>query len=136
MRVNYVAQSNNLGQTLLRPILPIRLNYRSRSIELAGLLDTGADVNVLPYFAGLQLGAIWENQPVLPPLSGNLGRHEARALYLMGSVRTLEPAQLGFAWTRDETAPLLLGQINFLQEFDICFYGAESSFEIQRKRTL
>ncbi len=39
------------------PYLPLTLNYQNCSVEVMGLLDTGASVNVLPYNVGVQLGA-------------------------------------------------------------------------------
>ena len=134
MKFSYARETNALGQTLLRPILPITLTHNERSVRAQGLLDTGADVNILPYHLGLQLGAIWERQPLLPPISGNLADDEARALFLYVTVAALEPISMGFAWTSNEKAPLLLGQINFLSEFDVCFYGSEAVFEIHRRR--
>jgi hypothetical protein len=61
------------------------LNYGSRSVEVTGLLDTGAAVNVLPYGVGLALGAIWEDQKFSLPLVGSLGQYEARGLAVFAS---------------------------------------------------
>lgn len=54
------------------PQLPLILIYRNATVEVLGLLDTGASVNVLPYSIGLQLGAIWEEQTTSVLLAGNL----------------------------------------------------------------
>ena len=35
-----------------------------------------------------------------------------------------------FAWSRAEYAPLLLGQFNFLEHFDICIYRSRRYFEV------
>lgn len=37
--------------------LPLILTYQNCSVEVMGLLDTGASVNFLPYNVGVQLGA-------------------------------------------------------------------------------
>lgn len=94
------------------------------------LLDTGASVNVLPYEVGIQLGAIWENQTVTIPLSGNLARSEARGLVLYGAVAQFSPVLLAFAWTQSKDAPLILGHMNFFAEFNVCFYRHELAFEV------
>lgn len=60
------------------PKLPLTLTYRNSSVEVSGLLDTGASVNVLPYSIGIQLGAIWEEQTTSVILAGNLAPVEAR----------------------------------------------------------
>ncbi len=56
--------------------LPLTLTYQNRSVEVMGLLDTGASVNVLPYNVGGQLGASWEEQRFSVTLAGNLARNE------------------------------------------------------------
>ncbi|WP_223257481.1 hypothetical protein [Phormidesmis priestleyi] len=117
------------------PYLPLTLTYRDQSINVSGLLDRGSSVNVLPYEMGLRLGAVWERQRLSVPLGGNLARFEARALVLTANVERFSPTELAFAWTQDKNAPLILGQMNFFLAFDVCFYRAESAFEISPKLT-
>jgi hypothetical protein len=38
-----------------------------------------------------------------------------------------------FAWTRDDALPVLLGQVNFSQEFDVCFLRAQAFFEVRMR---
>ena len=103
------------------PYLPLRLTYRTLSVQVMALLDTGASVNVLPYEVGLQLGAVWEEQTIPVQLSGNLACLEARGLVLSATVAEFSPVLLAFAWTESTEAPLILGQMNFFAEFDVCF---------------
>ena len=42
------------------PYLPLTLTYLTQSLDIVGLLDTGATVNVMPYDIGVQLRANWE----------------------------------------------------------------------------
>lgn len=123
----------DLGTLSPLPYLPLILTYRNQSINVSGLLDTGSSVNVLPYEMGLRLGAVWERQRLSVPLGGNLARFEARALVLTANVERFSPVELAFAWTQDKNAPLILGQMNFFLAFDVCFYRAESAFEISPK---
>lgn len=123
----------DLGTLSTLPYLPLILTYRDQSINVSGLLDTGSSVNVLPYEMGLRLGAVWERQRLSVPLGGNLARFEARALVLTANVERFSPVELAFAWTQDKNAPLILGQMNFFLAFDVCFYRAESAFEISPK---
>jgi hypothetical protein len=134
LRVDYSQLTGPRGEVILRPLLPIRLALDDVTVEMTGLLDTGADINVLPYQAGLALGADWEKQPLLATLSGNLAQHEAKGIMLSGTVGVFAPVPLVFAWTRNEQVPLILGQVNLFQEFDICFFRAEGAFEIVPKR--
>jgi len=70
----YVAVENSRGETVLRPLLPVTLSYGGAAVETNGLLDTGADVNVLPYHLGITLGGNWEQARAGLQLSGNLAR--------------------------------------------------------------
>jgi len=132
-RYPYREAHNALDESLLRPLLPIRLSRDERSSVQHDLLDTGATVNVLPYEVGLDLGLSWAAQTQPINLSGNLGQHEARAVILIGQVGQLEPVPLIFAWTRAPGMPLLLGQVNFFAEFDVCFFWARAIFEVSPK---
>jgi hypothetical protein len=110
------------------PTIPIILSRLDRSISVNALLDSGATVNVLPYEMGIQLGVIW----VRLPLAGNLAKAEARGLFLNVRVGNLEPVSLAFAWTNSSQVPLILGQTNFFQEFDVCFQRSRYAIEITR----
>ncbi len=61
----YTAADNILGDASLMPFLPVTLASEGHTLDASGLLDTGSSVNVLPYSMGMQLGAIWESQPIL-----------------------------------------------------------------------
>jgi hypothetical protein len=115
------------------PYLPITLKYRGSLVNANALPDTGATINVLPYALGQQLGLIWEEQVPIAQLAGNLATSEARGVLLTAIVSHFEPLRLVFAWTQNAAAPLILGQINFFQEFYVCFDGAEQTFAIQPK---
>ncbi|MBE9049501.1 retroviral-like aspartic protease [Nostocales cyanobacterium LEGE 11386] len=111
------------------PQLPLSLHYRSKSVEVAALLDTGASVNVLPYSLGIQLGAVWEEQTTSVILAGNLASVEARGLLVSAQIGDFDPVRLVFAWSLSDDAPLLLGRMNFFLEFDVCFYRSRLLFE-------
>jgi hypothetical protein len=135
VRFAFTEVDPKLGALSTLPYLPIILTYQSKSIRVSGLLDTGSSVNVLPYEMGLNLGAVWELQTLSIPLGGNLARFEARALVLTANVDEFSSVDLAFAWTQDKNAPLILGHMNFLLEFDVCFYRSELAFEITQKRS-
>lgn len=115
------------------PYLPLTLTFQPAAHSVMGLLDTGATVNVLPYAIGLHLGAVWEQQTTPVRLTGNLAALEARVLLVSARVGAFDPVRLAFAWTRTEEVPLILGQVNFFLEFDVCFFRSRSEFEIRAK---
>ncbi len=129
-RYSFTERTDSLGRSVILPYLPLTLMLGSRSLEVTALLDTGASVNVLPYEIGLRLGAIWENQTVSIPLSGNLARSESRGLIVSATIAQFAPVLLGFAWTELRDAPVILGHMNFFAEFNVCFYRHELAFEV------
>ena len=118
------------------PYVPVTLSNGQLTAKLSGLLDTGATVNVLPYPAGIQLGLIWDQQTAPIHLTGNLAQAPAFAVVVSATIASLSPVRLAFAWTRLSTVPLILGQVNFFLEFDVCFFRAQSVFEIRPKQNV
>lgn len=57
-RFPFIEGRDAFGDIDAVPQLPLTLSYRNSSVEVSGLLDTGASVNVLPYSLGIQLGAV------------------------------------------------------------------------------
>jgi hypothetical protein len=129
-RYSFTERTDSLGRSVIMPYIPLTLTLGDRSVEVAALLDTGASVNVLPYEIGIQLGAVWENQMVSVPLSGNLARSESRGLVVSAAIAQFSPVLLAFAWTELQDAPVILGHMNFFAEFNVCFYRHELAFEI------
>ena len=116
------------------PFLPFSLQRSdSTHLQVEGLLDTGATVSVLPHGVGLQLGAVWSERAPVVRLTGNLAQFEAQAILLSAQVAEFPPVRLAFAWTRSDQVPLLLGQVNFFMEFDVCFYRSRYAFDIRPK---
>jgi hypothetical protein len=99
-RFPFIERRNSLGIASNMPYLPLRLTYRNCSVEVIGLLDTGASVSVLPYNMGLQLGAVWEEQTTSLLLTGNLAGLEARGLVVAATIDDFAPVLLAFAWTQ------------------------------------
>ena len=64
-RYPFIAADSALGEASFRPYLPLTLAYQGQTAVTAGLLDTGAAVNVLPFRIGVELGAIWQQQTTL-----------------------------------------------------------------------
>ena len=129
-RFSYVGAAMGASIANQLAYLPVILGNSSRSVTVMGLLDTGSTVNVLPYAVGLQLGLVWEEQTTHVQLTGTLARLPARGVILLGKVEPFSPVDLAFAWTQSEEVPVLLGQINFFMEFDVCFFRSESEFEV------
>ncbi len=132
-RYQFTERTDSLGRSSIMPYLPLSVTNGNRSVEVMALLDTGASVNVLPYDIGIQLGTTWEEQTVPIQLSGNLARNHARGIVLSATVAQFSPVLLAFAWTQANDVPVILGQMNFFGEFNVCFYRHELAFEVRSR---
>ncbi|MEH2131000.1 MAG: retroviral-like aspartic protease [Nostoc sp.] len=129
-RFSFTEGYDTFGVPDALPKLPLILTYRNSSVDVSGLLDTGASVSVLRYSIGVQLGAIWEEQTISVTLAGNLAPVEARGLLVSAQIGAFEPVRLVFAWSLSNDVPLLLGRMNFFLEFDVCFYRSQLVFDV------
>ena len=134
-RFPYVEIDSALGPASALPYVPLTLELDGHVVSVSALVDSGAALSVLPYDVGLQLGAVWERQTIPVQLAGNLADSDARAIVVMATIGQFAPVRLAFAWTRNNQVPLILGQVNFFMEFDVCFFRSQSSFEIRPKET-
>ncbi|MBW4619028.1 MAG: retropepsin-like domain-containing protein [Cyanosarcina radialis HA8281-LM2] len=132
-RYPFISSEITLGEASFRPYLPLTLLHQQVSVIASGLLDTGASVNVLPYSMGVELGYEWERQTTALSLTGNLAQYEARVVLAQVVVKQFEPVRLVFAWTQATNVPLILGQVNFFMEFDVCFYRSQVEFAVSPK---
>jgi hypothetical protein len=51
-----------------------------------------------------------------------------------GVVAGLPPVRLVFAWAQSDAVPVLLGQVNFFMEFDVCFLRKSGVFDVSTAR--
>ncbi len=126
----YVPRDPSLGNASLAPMLPLTL-VGSQSVATSGLADSGAAINVLPYALGVQLGFDWVQQTRSVELSGNLAAVEARVVVLSAVLESFPPVRLAFAWAQTDAVSMILGQVNFFLEFDVCFFRSQSVFEVR-----
>lgn len=114
----------------LAPLIPLRLTRDGVGVDVIGLVDSGSMYSVLPFDVGLRFGVSWNSLPVPIALGGIAAGLTAKLLMVGGSLGTLPPTPLLFAWSPTNTVPVLLGQINFFFEFDVCFYRSRSEFTV------
>ncbi len=127
----YVINQRYAPDGRARPFLPISLSNRGRVVQTLALVDSGADMNVLPHDVGSQLGGIWDEQQEIVGLSGIAGEVESRAFVVDLAVGNWPITNLGFAWTREADVPVVLGQISFFSHFKVCFMRSSQQFELE-----
>ncbi len=130
---SYVPRDPSLGKASLAPMMPLTLIGR-QNVTTSGLVDSGAAINVLPFSLGLQMGFIWDQESKSVELSGNLAAVEARVVVVSMVVAKFAPVRLAFAWAKTDSVSVILGQVNFFLEFDVCFLRSRAVFEIRPKQ--
>ncbi len=130
MRFSYSVSDSSQNEFDSLPRLTFFLSLGAYELEVTGLVDSGATVNVLPYEIGL--GEVWDESKPHIRLAGNLGSFPAIPLAATAKIGDFRPVRLAFAWVKAD-APLILGQTNFFMEFDVCFYRSSIEFEIMQK---
>jgi hypothetical protein len=134
MRFAYSNSDTNQTELDSLPRLPIQLNMNNSSVEVFGLVDSGATINVLPFSIGQKLGAIWDNKKAIIQLAGNLSNSVAQPIVLKVNVGNFKQVTLAFAWVSHDNVPVILGQTNFFNEFEVCFFRNTFEFEVKPKR--
>lgn len=129
----YVPRDPALGNASLAPMLPLTL-IGLQHIPTHGLVDSGAAIDVLPYSLGVQLGFDWDQETRSVELSGNLASVDARVVVVSGTVGQFAPVRLAFGWARTDAVSVILGQVNFFMEFDVCFFRSRAVFEVRPKQ--
>jgi len=115
------------------PCMPITLLHGEQTLRVSALIDSGASISVLPYDVGRQLGLIWEKQTYPLDLTILFQGASTYGVVVMGKIDPFSPVPLAFAWTERNDVRLILGQLNFFQQFDVHFYGSQNMFEITPK---
>ena len=112
------------------PRLPLKLKLDNISIDVFGLVDSGATINVLPFSVGQQLGAKWDAQKAIIRLAGNMAHSLAQPIVIKAEIGSYAPVNLAFAWVPHDNVPVILGQTNFFKEFEVCFFRNILEFEV------
>jgi len=103
------------------PVARVRLFNRSNALELDMTVDTGADMTMVPFQVGLNLG-LRRGKTRLSILSGISGR----TAYLLKKV-AIEIGPFRFAvriaWAQDDLVPALLGRTDVLDHLRTTFDG-------------
>jgi hypothetical protein len=136
MRFDYIPPPNT--PHILMPLLPLIFTIDGAISDGLALVDSGSTINVLPYSVGLSLGAVWENQSTQMQLTGNLSQFEARGLFVYIAIPSVTQdlfVRLLFAWTKADIARPILGQTNFFDEFDVCFFKSDTFFDVTWKNS-
>lgn len=114
---------------ILRPIIPISLCYKNKSIHYEALIDSGADFCIFPFELAKNLGINIKNQGVIyfSGIGGEAIKGFIIDVYL--SIGKIEiPTKIVFS---ESGTPRILGQRGFFDHFDVRLSYQGKSIEIQ-----
>ena len=114
------------------PFITIQLKNKIHRCSVSALIDSGSALNILPFDVGLDLGFNWEKQIFPLDVAGMLKGTQAFAVLAETEIASFPAVDLAFAWIKrpSKEIPVILGQVNFFQEFNIYFYGHRQTFDI------
>jgi hypothetical protein len=133
---SYFAEQSNSAVKANLPFVSVTLTYLEQAVQVSALVDSGSTVNVLPYDVGLQLGLVWETQNFPLEVAGVLRGSLAYGVLLTGEIKPFPAMKLAFAWTKKTSTEIriILGQVNFFQEFKVSFDGKSQTFELAQNK--
>ncbi len=130
MRFNYSTTHPSQDEFDSMPRIPLVLEAEGRQVEVSALVDSGAMLNVMPFDVGSALGMEWDEDEAKVNLGGIVRGSGAMPVLVSVQIGDYEPVEMISAWTKRKDVPLILGQINFFNEFRVCFERYNLEFEI------
>ena len=118
------------------PYAPITLFRDGLELEVEGLIDSGASINVLPHDVGRRLGLDWDQAGPPGPLTGMQVSGEARGVVVVGRLANFDLVRPVFAWLQRDDVPVILGQMNFFQEFNVALFARAGQMTVQPSATV
>lgn len=115
----------------IRPFLPVILRYQEKSIQTLALVDSGADMNVMPLKTGTDLGLSWEQSSNDFELHGLAETLPAKAVAVDLEIGSWPSLKMAFAWSAQDEMPVILGQGNFFEMVDICFLRSQGLMRLE-----
>jgi len=122
--------SKKLG-LISKPVIPVSVIGPERRIKLFMLLDSGADISMIPYSVGETLGIELD----MSTRSEARGIGESSVPYVLGRIRLqIENYEISarVGWALIEEVPLILGRLDVFEAFAIEFREFEDKILLKR----
>ena len=117
-------RTEKLGE-ILKPIIPVTIIGPKRNLNIFMLLDSGADLSLIPYSVGETIGLEldFENRSEVQ------GIGEGSVPYLLTEIKLkIEKVEISarVGWALIEEVPFILGRLDLFQKFSIEFREFEN----------
>jgi len=123
--------SKRLGQ-VLKPIIPVTIIGAKRGVNAFMLLDSGADLSLIPYSVGDAIGLDLdiENRSEVQGIGeGSVPYILSQARIRIGDIETA----MRIGWALIEEVPLILGRLDVFQAFSVEFREFENKIVLKHQ---
>lgn len=112
------------------PLARVEISRQSIRMELDMIVDTGADLTMIPYQVGVNLGLRRGRSRIttLSGISGGTPYVLKRVSFRIGPFRVSART----AWAQRDDVPMLLGRVDMLDRFKVIFDGRRRRVTIRR----
>jgi len=124
--------SDNLGK-ILKPYIPVNIIGPKKSVNIFMLLDSGADISMIPYSVGEIIGLDLD----MEKHSEVQGIGESSVPYILSNIKlNIREFKLSIrvGWALIEEVPFILGRLDFFQAFSVEFRSFENKILLDRQK--
>jgi hypothetical protein len=128
--MNYVSfPYQQIKEDLWMPYAWVRLSFGRSYWDDWALIDSGAEVNVIPYKVGIGLGLSWDDWENGPTVGGSAAG-QTKTVELTVNIGTFAQVPLTFCWFNHDKVKILFGQQNFFENFAVYFDWKRQEFKL------
>ena len=120
IKFKYEHYRSSLG-SMLRPMADIILQVDSQKVEVTMLIDSGADITMIPFRFGKALGLKQTLSDKIMEIKGVSGSGVSYILKKVTLRINGKLLNIRLAWALIEEVPLLLGRMDIFNKFKITF---------------
>jgi hypothetical protein len=130
--MNYVKFPYQLiTEDLSMPYAWVRLSFGKSFYDEWALIDSGAEVNVIPYSVGIKLGLSWDTFDDGPTIGGSASG-QTKTVDLTVTIGSFTNVLLTFCWLNHDNVKILFGEQDFFELFAVYFDLQNKEFALFR----
>lgn len=123
--------------TIYTPSIPITLKYENNSLDTIALVDSGADLSLIPMAIAKHLGIRLEGEPSeTKGIGGSVRAYESKVTVIVGRGRETHRITIPIKILdrEDDDIPVLLGREGFFTHFVVTLDQGEKRITLKHKQ--
>ncbi len=105
---------------LFMPYAWVRLSFGNTFWDEWALVDSGAEINVIPFSVGVKLGLDWNTSEDGPTIGGSASG-ATKTVELTVTIGSFTNVSMSFCWLSHDNVRVLLGEQDFFENFAVYF---------------